>query len=214
VHRVRGTVAAHGNEDGFTLIELLVAMLLLTIVGAIFTAAFVDLQRSLRKQNGLVDSQATTRNVFETLDRSVRYANGISSPGTAADGNLYVEWQTGDVVSGQTCNQWRVIPATGVLQSRTWVEPTNGTLPLPTAWTTKAVNVVTAGLPAVFATELKSSNVSGIAQAVAGVQRQLAVNLTVSSGGTTPGVSSASTVFTAANSSVNSSSVCTDVSRA
>ena len=214
--RLHDALRATRDEEGFTLVELLVAMFVLLIVSSIATSVFVGLQKGLRKQNGYVDAQQSSRAVYQQLDRQVRYANVVTVPGVDAAGNQYVEWQTADPASGrQKCTQWRVT-TTGLAQQRSWSVPlaTDAvqTVVAP-AWATVADGLLVTGRPAVFTSPVAQPAGSSAVP----VLQQLGVVFTTQKG-SPPGRASTQTVFTAANSSATTSAAvlaatCTQVPR-
>jgi hypothetical protein len=123
--------------------ELLVSMLLLAIVSTTFLAATNSIYNGIHKQQGITDAVDGNRRAFELLDKQVRYASAINTPGTAADGNFYVEYmwsKSNGSLDTLTCSQWRLNPTADVLQWRSWVA---GTTPNPTpSWTTIDTGVV------------------------------------------------------------------------
>jgi type II secretory pathway pseudopilin PulG len=130
-------------SEGFTIVELMVSIILLAVISTTFLAATNAIYGGIHKQQGITDAADGNRRAFELLDKQVRYASAINTPGTASDGNFYVEYMwsksTGslDVV---TCSQWRLNPTTDVLQYRNWAA---GTTPNPTpAWTTVDTGVI------------------------------------------------------------------------
>ena len=130
---------------GFTLIELMVSMILLAVVSTTFLAAINAIFAGIHKQQGITDAADGNRRAFELLDKQVRYASAINTPGTASDGNYYVEYMwsksTGSL-DAVTCSQWRLnlSSTTHVLQYRTWP---SGTTPNPTpTWTTVDTGVI------------------------------------------------------------------------
>jgi hypothetical protein len=118
-------------------------MILLAVVSTSFLAATNAMYSGIHKQQGITDAADGNRRAFELLDKQVRYASAINTPGTAADGNFYVEymWSKSDgSIDTLTCSQWRLNPTTDVLQWRSWVA---GTTPSPTpAFTTVDTGVI------------------------------------------------------------------------
>lgn len=187
--------APRPRDDGFTLVELLVSMALLVVVLGIFSASFLDLQRSVTKQGAVVDAQAATRKVFQLLDKQVRYANAVNDPGysTLGTGDQYVEFQSGDQGAPQVCTQLRVERGTGLLQTRSWTVSSSGALVLAPAFSTVAAGLVLSSPVSVFVAP----------QPGPAKLRRLTVSLSVRDGGptaTTSGASTSTTTFTAANS--------------
>jgi prepilin-type N-terminal cleavage/methylation domain-containing protein len=122
---------------GFTIIELMISIMLLAIISASFLAATNAIYSGIHKQQGITDAADGNRRAYELLDKQVRYASGIMTPGTAADGNFYIEYQwskSNGSLDTLTCSQWRLNPTTDVLQWRSW---TSGVTPTTTpTWTT------------------------------------------------------------------------------
>jgi len=144
-----------GRDEGATLVELLVAFGIFAILLAIVTAATLSMFQSSRKQASQGDDLDASRKVIELLDKQVRYANAITTPGTGPSGDTYVEWRTGNIGLQQTCTQWRYDPTANQLAYRSW-RPTlgspgywnNGSL---TSWTTAG-----SGISAVVGTPIFS----------------------------------------------------------
>lgn len=140
--RVRGGTEPGSGERGTSMVELLVGMVIMTICGAIFTSSVVTLQRTSNQAQALTNSATQNNQAFQTLDRTVRYAAAISTPGRStgagATGDWYVELRT--TTSGaEICTQLRVDIVAQQLQSRTWTSanPT-GTL---STWTPIASSI-------------------------------------------------------------------------
>jgi type II secretory pathway pseudopilin PulG len=128
--RLRPTRA--NDAEGFSIMELLVSMILLAVVSTSLLAATNAIYSGIHKQQGITDAADGNRRAYELLDKQVRYASGINTPGTAADGNFYVEYmwsKSNGSIDTYTCSQWRLNPTTDVLQWRSWVA---GTTPNPT----------------------------------------------------------------------------------
>lgn len=185
------------GEEGFTLIEMLVSAALLAGFTALFMGAVNLMFRDVRHQQGQNEGVDQIRQVVSTLDKQMRYANAVSTPGTTADGTLWVEWRTGLITnppSAQTCSQWRLTP-TGDLQSRTWNPPVSGVGSYTglTSWQTRAVSVSNPAAGQVFQL---ASNVASVDQK----KQQLRVAFNVTHGRPVVTTSTAVT-FTAVNTS-------------
>lgn len=142
--RVRRCLHPHDDGDrGDTLIELMIVMIIFTIVLGIVTTAIVTMMQQVDKQSGIADNLGNARKAIETLDGQVRFANAITTPGTVASGDQYVEFRalaTNVANQPEICTQWRYHVATQALQFRTWTVPTSGSA-VPTAWLTSALSV-------------------------------------------------------------------------
>jgi hypothetical protein len=111
------------DDRGASLAELLVGMLVMSIFMTIFTGAVVSMSKTVTKVEAVTTSKAQVSNAFLQLDTRVRYADAISTIGSATggSGDSYVE--LGSVptgASGQRCTQLRVDLASAKLQLRTW----------------------------------------------------------------------------------------------
>src|SRR3954453_7099763 len=114
------------DDAGYTLTELLVSMGIFALLLALVAAATTSMFGSLRKQTGQTDNLDSSRKVITLLDKQVRYANAITSPGTGSDGNFYVEWRAGNTNQQQTSYQWRWVTTTKLLQYPSWQPPLFG----------------------------------------------------------------------------------------
>jgi prepilin-type N-terminal cleavage/methylation domain-containing protein len=138
------------GDRGDTLIETMIVMIIFTIVLGIVTTAIVTMLQQVDKQSGVADNLGNARKAIETLDGQVRFANAVTTPGTVASGDQYVEFQalaTNVTNQPQICTQWRYHVATKALQFRTWTVPTSGSA-VPSAWLTSALSISPApGMP-------------------------------------------------------------------
>jgi type II secretory pathway pseudopilin PulG len=129
-----------GRDEGTSLIELVVGMVLMSIFGGLFTGAIVMMNNSMNKSQAVNQSSSQLNQAFLTLDKTIRYASAISTPGlgTATPNEWYVELRstyTGTAI----CTQLRVDDATKQLQSRTWTDA--GPTATASAWLPLASNV-------------------------------------------------------------------------
>lgn len=125
------------DDAGVTLIEIVVSMSIMSIFLAILTGGMVQLFRSSNAVMTTSAAHAQLNTAFMRLDKQIRYAAGISTPGTAG-GDQYVEYvstNTGTAI----CTELRLDVAGRQLQQRTWTE---GASPLaPTGWIPLASDV-------------------------------------------------------------------------
>lgn len=213
--RSQGSRTAAG-EDGFTLIELLVSIALLSVVISVFLGATNAMFTTLRKQQGLADAADSNRRAFLLLDRQVRYASGINLPGLGADGNYYVDFQGLNTSSSPTCYQWRLAPATDLLQWRSWSATAATVAPPP--WLTVATGEVnsvssTPGVPNPFT--LTTTAPDGTTPNVVLAHQELLVHLEAARN-QPAGKATTNTSFTAQNtagSAVPSPPICQQVGR-
>jgi prepilin-type N-terminal cleavage/methylation domain-containing protein len=128
---------ATANDSGFTMIEVVVVMVIMTVVLIIFTTGVTQAFSAENKVDTASNAEGQVLIAFQRLDKEVRYATGISAPGTSS-GDPVVEWLT-SFTGTTTCYQLRLHTATGQLQQRTW---TDGVTPVvPTGWQQLATNV-------------------------------------------------------------------------
>ncbi len=156
VQRLRRRVAS--GESGMTLIEMLVAMLIFTIILAIFMSSVVLMTRSTTRAEALANSQSQLDNALLRMDKEIRFASALDQPGSqtettpSAGQDWYFEMLTGS--ESTTCIAWRwhetaaqsgepatVSPYIGELQTREW--STSATT--SPAWDTVATNVMIPG---------------------------------------------------------------------
>jgi type II secretory pathway pseudopilin PulG len=146
----------HGEADaerGDTLIELLIVMIIFTLIIGIITTAIVTMMKQIDKQTGLDSNLANARKAIETLDGQLRFANAVTTPGTVASGDQYVEFRTlatNMANQPEVCTQWRYHVASKALQYRTWSVPASGAA-TPTTWLTTALSVSPASGNPIFA---------------------------------------------------------------
>ena len=125
------------DDSGTTMIEMVVSLSIMSMVLAMFTTAILSVHRFANKTESISSAQTQVNLAFLRLDREVRYAAGLSTPGQVG-ADSYVEYL---VVAGGigTCTELRLHRATGQLQHRTWV---HGTAPVvPTGWRQLAMGV-------------------------------------------------------------------------
>ncbi|MDQ1545360.1 MAG: hypothetical protein QOH69_264 [Actinomycetota bacterium] len=136
--------ARRGADTGFTLIELMIAMLVFSIFLAIVVTSIVGLTRSASRIQVAAVSSNQELAVFASLDRQIRYADGINTQGTGAV-NTYIEFRTpADSTPTHTtvCTQWRYDPTARTIANRTW---TDGNLGSASPWHVMLNNVANDG---------------------------------------------------------------------
>ena len=125
--RRRHRLVRDEGERGTSLIELIVGMGIMTICGAIFLGSAVTLSKVTAKTQAVTDTASQTNLAYLSLDKTVRYASAIASPGKGSSGNWYVEFR--DTTSGsEVCTQLRINNATQRLEQRSW---DGGSTPVP-----------------------------------------------------------------------------------
>jgi type II secretory pathway pseudopilin PulG len=177
---------------------MLVAMLVFSIFLGIILASVIGIVRASSRAQLLARSSSTVLIVFQGLDHQIRYANSINFPGTGSSGARYIEFRTGADSSSSgvaTCTQWRFVPSTKVIQSRTWQDIAS---PTPSAWATKITTVVDLG-GANYPFKLVPASIGGSSM------QQLILTVTSGTDLVSPGAA-ISTTFVARNSSILSPS--------
>lgn len=139
------------GDAGFTLIEGLISMVIFMTCMAVMSSVVLAMTNNTRQAHGVSVATDQTRAAFQRLDRQVRYATAIGTPGREADGGYYVEFSMFDMTpDGRTtgapkdtgCQQWRLLGAE--LQTRSWrLTPPPGSNPRHvTEWRTVAAGVM------------------------------------------------------------------------
>ncbi|WP_284501212.1 type II secretion system protein J [Actinotalea sp. C106] len=128
------------RDEGMTLIELLVSMGIFTVVLAVFFGGLITMTRSTSRSQDVTAAGNSVRSAFQTMDRQIRYASAINTPGTGGSGSHYVEFLTGSQPDGLAplCTQWRLDPTNRVLQQRTWRDTPSATR---SSWRTVATDI-------------------------------------------------------------------------
>ena len=175
------------DDDGVTMIEMVVAMVVMMIFLAIFTGSMMLISKSEMKARAVSDTADQVNRAFLWFDKNVRYASGISSPGSTATA-FYVELSnTGG--GTQVCTQVRLVLATDQLQQRTWTVSCTGYTGL-SGWTPLADNITNTSTPFSVASTATGSE----------AHQQLAVSLTSDKTGGNTAHSASSFTLTAVNS--------------
>jgi prepilin-type N-terminal cleavage/methylation domain-containing protein len=78
---------AQDGDAGFTLIELLVVLVIMSVVGAIFTAGLVNMVNLYRVTTAVGDAQAQVGRGFQRLDTELRYAADLRTEMLAGSGS-------------------------------------------------------------------------------------------------------------------------------
>jgi prepilin-type N-terminal cleavage/methylation domain-containing protein len=209
------------SEQGFSLIETLVAASIFAVFLGVAMSAIIAMLTSSQKTQSLTDGAATLDNVFQKLDHQVRYANGISNPGTNAAGNWFVEWQSQPTSTAPyICTQLKYNVAAGTLLERTWQPKASPVVASPWQQIANKLVYKYGSAPTYLATApfvfTGTSYVPTDASKTLYAHQQLRVFLTAQPNGTTASkstVSQADARFTALNSTTNTGIVCAEVAR-
>lgn len=147
---IRTRLPRHDDDRGFTLAEVLVSMGLLSIFMALFTAATALMTDMTTKVQRITAAVTQANQTYIALDKSVRYASGISPVRVSPGGVWHVEFDTNIAENGTSrdvCTQLRV--ANRQLQQRTWTVSGSGyAAGSLTAWRVLSSNVTNGTLPA------------------------------------------------------------------
>lgn len=203
-----------GSDRGTSLMELIVGMSIMSIFMGMFTGAVIMMNRVQNKTVSLADTASQLNQGYLTLDKAVRYAAAISTPGTSTvaggTGDWYVELRTTHT-GAEVCTQFRADIVSQTVQKRAW-SPANlpAVPPEFTAVTSSIINgaaaIGAADQPFVLV-EPRPDNAPF---------QQLTINL-VSKSGTDPTdtTSESSFTFTAVNSSIpaTTSPICQEEGR-
>ena len=190
-----GSAAADRNDAGVTMVELLVTMFVFALFLGIMTSSLIGITRASTQAQTVSRSSTGVLNVFQSFDRSIRYADVINPPGATSTGR-YVEFRTPAPTTGgaATCVQWRFVPSSKTLQSRQW---TDGASASATAWATKLSSVFDKSGNYPFALIPAGSAGSSMQQ----------LTLSVVAGDAATQTADMTTTFVARNSSVKSNSL-------
>lgn len=205
------------DDRGTTMMELVVAMTVLSAFLGMFTGAIVLMSSTVNKVQATAYTSGQVNGAFLQLDKSLRYATGISTPvrsGASNDWNVEFAALNG---TSTVCTQLRV--NNNKLQRRTWTIAGSSYTGL-SGWAALAANV-TNGSAAAGATDapfqtpknLGAQTGPPVVPGVAPSVQRLTVTLTVSSATSSSAITKNSMTFTALNSSTSSTTpVCQQVS--
>jgi prepilin-type N-terminal cleavage/methylation domain-containing protein len=180
------------DDAGMSLIELLVAMSIFSVVLAVAMTGIVSVTGNLRKVSNQTDAMDQAMRTITRLDKEIPYATAVSAPGQVSS-NWYFEYET-QLAGTDTCDQWRLVASTDVIQHRTWL---NGNTP-PTTWDTVSTNIVndpTTQVPFVLRTTADDSSLT---------RQVLIVDLFAQKGTGSTGSAETKETFVARNSSGSS----------
>src|SRR5579875_3037879 len=178
-------------EAGFSLPELLVSMVIFAVLLALMGTTIIEMNRDLRKTQGVSDASAQAQRAFDDLDRELREASSIDSA-TTQGGYPYLVFQSTSVTGSSTCYQWRV--ASGSLQQRSF-SPSATTAP---AWQTVATGLVNPPSKPPFTMIFANASTN--------LKQMVVIDLVVRRSANPPGTAETTTVLVGRNSSVSSQS--------
>ncbi|MEU4240650.1 prepilin-type N-terminal cleavage/methylation domain-containing protein [Actinoplanes sp. NPDC026619] len=114
---MRGDVET--GDEGFSLIEVIVSMSVMAVVMVMVTGAITEVYSDVTRTDGLSSARDQIGNSFRRLDKELRYATWVSTPGQVG-GAWYLEYATPN-----NCQQ--LVFKAGVLTRAVWTLP--GTTP-------------------------------------------------------------------------------------
>jgi type II secretory pathway pseudopilin PulG len=196
------------DDAGTTLLELLVGMILMGIFMSIFVGSLVSMTSAQSKTQSIAQTSQNLDQGFQSLDKTVRYASAISTPGTGSpSGDWYVEFST-TTTGSQVCTQLRVDNSTNELQRRTWTVA-NSTASGLTGWTPLASEITNG-----TATAGTSQPFIRVTPGATSDFQQLTVTLASLAGPANgPTTSGTSFTITAVNSSLPATTICQEAGR-
>ena len=107
--------ARRAGDEGYSLIELMVAMGIMSIVMAVVFGAIMQIYSATNEAEGTSYARDQLDNAFRRLDKELRYATWVNTPGQVGD-RWYLEYAVAD-----GCRQLRL--ANGVLSLASWTPP-------------------------------------------------------------------------------------------
>ena len=186
------------DETGTSLLEVVVGLAIMSIFMGMFTTAILTMTTGTTKSQAINLASGQLNQAFQNLDKTVRYATAISTPGVGTpSGDAYVEFRSTNTGS-EVCTQLRADIASQQLQRRTWTI-VNSVASTASGWAPLASGIsnggVTSGTDQPFAlVPIASSSVAF---------QQLVVNLVAPTGnGASKTTSRSSLTFTAVNSTI------------
>lgn len=182
------------DERGTTMMEMVVGMTILAIFMSMFTTAIFMMTRTANKVQSVTGTASQVNQAFLKLDKLVRYASAVSTPGTGTSGDKYVELRFTNTGS-ESCTQLRFDGPTQQLQQRSWTVNSSGNASTASAWLPMASSIATGSF-----TQPADP---------AALYQQLTVSVSATTGSTQPSTTTSAMTFTALNSNLSQTgSVC------
>jgi hypothetical protein len=123
--RVRRLREVAADDRGTSLVELVVGMVVMTVFMTVFTGAIASLAETTTHIEAVTSSASQVNNAFLRLDKLVRYATAVTTPGQGTSGDWYVELDS-VIDAKESCTQLRVDVTRRQLQQRTWTVNASG----------------------------------------------------------------------------------------
>jgi type II secretory pathway pseudopilin PulG len=205
IARIRARLS---DDAGTSLLELIVGMALMAIFMSIFVGALVSMTSAQSKTTSVAQTSQDLNQAFLSLDKTVRYASAISTPGTGSpSGDWYVEYST-TTTGAQVCTQLRVDITTKQLQRRTWTVVNSAASGL-TGWTPLASEISNG-----TATAGASQPFIRVTPGATSDYQQLTITLASLAGPANAGTTSGTSfTITAVNSTLPATTVCQEAGR-
>ncbi len=103
------------GDEGFSLIDIIVATAIMSFVMVIVTGAITEVYSDVNRTDGLAAARDQVGNSFRRLDKELRYATWVNTPGKVGDA-WYVEYAT-----NTNCQQLKFL--NGALTRSVWTLP-------------------------------------------------------------------------------------------
>jgi Tfp pilus assembly protein PilW len=160
------------DDAGYSLMDLLVAMSVMSILMVVVIGAVAEIYSNVTRTEGTSFAREEIGNSFRRLDKELRYATWISTPGKVGP-SWYLEYgvpSTGSVAD--YCRQLKFDVGNGVLTLAKW-DPTGGAKPTAAGTIATDLTLVTGAAP--FTLIAPNSTIySSIGPAAAGVGKAFA----------------------------------------
>ncbi|BCY14168.1 type II secretion system protein J [Actinoplanes sp. L3-i22] len=85
--------AGKSGDEGFSLIDLIVATSIMSFIMVIVTGAIIEIYSDVNRTDGISTARDQLGNSFRRLDREIRYATWVNTPGKVG-GDWYLEFAT------------------------------------------------------------------------------------------------------------------------
>jgi hypothetical protein len=107
--------APEPGDQGFSLIDIIVATSIMAVIMVIVTGGIIEVYSDVNKADGLSTARDQIGNSFRRLDKELRYATWVATPGQVGN-RWYLEFAT-------TTNCQQLMYQNGVLTKYVWTLP-------------------------------------------------------------------------------------------
>nr|WP_296074389.1 hypothetical protein [uncultured Actinoplanes sp.] len=160
-----------GDDAGYSLVDLLVALSVMSILFVVVIGAIAEIYGNVTRTEGTSFAREEIGKSFRRLDKELRYATWISTPGKVGS-SWYLEYAVPSTDSAEYCRQLEFDTVSGVLTLAKW-DPTGGGKPGP-AGTIATDLTLNAGAAPFTLIAPNSTIYSSIGPAAAGVGKHFA----------------------------------------